>query len=748
MKLNVATFSPDKVESTEGIKETGNFKFAKDAQKMVFSIFTKSLYSNPIGSIVREITSNCFDSHQEAGVDAPVELTLTKENNQHYINFKDVGIGMSYERVTTIFAEYFNSTKRDDPNQIGGYGIGGKTPLAYSESFYLITNFDGKKYVWCIYKGEESPLYDLMSETSTKEHNGTTVKVPINTIDYSKFEYEMYRQLYYFENIIYGGFTSYLTNTYTIYQGKDFIYRGEDYSSRMHICLGRVAYPLDFSALGLNEQDFDVPVALKFNIGDIEVTPSRETIQYTDKTIKAIKKKLEVVKEELKTMMLKQYKNIASLADYYEVKKNFGQLVIDKDKGLTLQLRGVVKPDDLIYPKLADIRIPSTETLTDLLVDVKRMGKKSKKEKVWDEDLDSMGDWSNLYFIENTTRKVRRTQSWLKQQHENYYFVSSSEFIDADFFQNLEELILKNNNAEMIVKVGQDTYAELTAIKNATVSYVNKPTKHTVKQIRQLIEEGLDLIRSRSLVYEKIQVPADFKVLRNNEFGKEMLDRKMYVSVVKSNYHPKRKQTTFRELMSFKGTFIYGLREDERMMKENLDTLNGLGMVKKNDKTDFHGFTTTIQAIIVNKTALPLMKHLKNAVPYGDVYGKFVMKKRDKVMSVLEDRAFVSRYNKLNTLFFNKAITAADSKLKLYTDALKKRYNAASKSEHSYLSNLDFDKMKIDTKKVQVGFEKQFTYIESQMEKNNMIKYVNIPHWEDATKNKDLMKLIDLVYVK
>jgi hypothetical protein len=68
-----------------------------------------------------------------------------------------------------------------------------------------------------------------------------------------------------------------------------------------------------------------------------------------------------------------------------------------------------------------------------------------------------------------------------------------------------------------------------------------------------------------------------------------------------------------------------------------------------------------------------------------------------------------------------------------------------SKIKSAYV---DYDVLKIDLKKISSGMESSFAYVESQQKKNTMMGYVNISRWEDVTKNAELMKLINLVYVK
>lgn len=750
MKLDITTFSKNKVESTEDIKKTISFGFAKDAQKMVFTIFTKSLYSNPIGSIVREITSNCFDSHKEANIDEPVRVVLTKENNQHYISFIDVGVGMSYERITTVYSEYFNSTKRDDENQIGGFGIGGKTPLAYnSESFYLITNFNGVRYIYLVYKGENSPDIDPLSEEPTTEHNGTTIKIPVKNTDVSTFEHEINRQLYYFENVIFEGFSSDIKNDYTIYSGNHFLYRGLDYSSRMHICLGQVAYPIDYSALGLIEGDFMVPVALKFNIGEINVTASRENLDYNDETKKIIKKKIELVKNELKTMILSQYSNISSLEDYYITKKNFGLLTIDKEKGLSIRLSGVVSANELIYPKLGDIKIPSADTLIDIILEKKIMGKKKKKDSAWNGELFTMNMWKNIYYINNDTPKNRRTQSWLKVQHEFYHFVSPKTDVIEDNLNLLERVML---NGEIVdpKAIDLDIRTSMNEIRDELIPNGINPSKKIFNQIRLLFQEALDIITKNSIRYSDLKVPADFVMLRNNDFG-ALLNRNIKLRFTTGSYSYRYRcrcvQVLFKDLLSYKGTIVYCLRDDETSMISHISLLRELKLVREKEIFRLIDSNDSIRFVILNKNTIGLMKHLKNAIPYTEVYEKFIFKKRDYILTIFENKKFVERYNNTNTLFFNKALTSVDKKLKLHTDILIKNYEKVKECQNVSL-NVDLNKLKIDLQKIKSGYDKHFNYIEDQAAKNKMIHYVNIPTWDDATKNKELMELVNLVYKK
>ena len=64
----------------------------------------------------------------------------------------------------------------------------------------------------------------------------------------------------------------------------------------MHISLGSVAYPIDWDNLGIKEIALDV--ALKFNIGELDIIQTREDVKYTPRTKEAILEKIKLVQQE------------------------------------------------------------------------------------------------------------------------------------------------------------------------------------------------------------------------------------------------------------------------------------------------------------------------------------------------------------------------------------------------------------------------------------------------------------------
>lgn len=90
-----------------------------DSQKHKLWDLLQNPYKNSIGSIVREITSNCFDSHIEAGVTDAVIIKFDNNESDYSITFTDVGVGLSPERINNIYIKVLSSTKDNSNDFIG-----------------------------------------------------------------------------------------------------------------------------------------------------------------------------------------------------------------------------------------------------------------------------------------------------------------------------------------------------------------------------------------------------------------------------------------------------------------------------------------------------------------------------------------------------------------------------------------------------------------------------------------------------
>jgi len=265
----------------DGFDDTIQAGIRQDDLGLAFTMVSKNLYSNPIGSFIREITANAVDANYEAGHNHPVVIHIYNEDDTPYISFKDQGTGISPDRFKQIYMNIFASDKRDSNDKIGGWGIGSKSPLAYQEFFELITIHDGVKYHYLLDNSDTNLKAELLVEEDTLEHSGTTVIVELKPEDLLAVNKACHQQLSYFTDIYVQDENYYFDNEYTIYDAGDFLLKDKERPfDVMHLSINGVPYPINWRTLEL--EPYAVPVALKCTFEELDVTLSRESINYTE----------------------------------------------------------------------------------------------------------------------------------------------------------------------------------------------------------------------------------------------------------------------------------------------------------------------------------------------------------------------------------------------------------------------------------------------------------------------------------
>jgi hypothetical protein len=283
--------------------ERSNFRIAMNAK--MFKTLSDSLYQDKPGSIVREIVCNAVDAHRMAGkADVPVTVHLPNAL-EPWFSVRDEGVGLSDDDIRTVYSSYGESTKDQSNDQIGAFGLGSKTPFAYTDQFTVTSIHGGMKRIYVAVIGDDGmPHISLQSETVCGEHPGLEVTLAIKNEDARYFHYAVRHQLMFLP------VRPVLTNNLDDVSIKDIssgiklvkdgltVYEG-GYGcaiSNLWVTQGGVGYPLNITNLGDMPKDtkeflesLDAHGAvIDFPIGQIEVTASREGISYDDDTIKNI----------------------------------------------------------------------------------------------------------------------------------------------------------------------------------------------------------------------------------------------------------------------------------------------------------------------------------------------------------------------------------------------------------------------------------------------------------------------------
>lgn len=164
---------------------------------------------------------------------------------------------------------------------------------------------------------------NLVMEKPTEEKNGVevTIKNISNIVPYRK----ALKYIVFFPNVYVDGIDNKLNNT-KLKRFNNFAVASEPIDTK--ILLGNVLYPCNTRLLSVASKDFlnnieSSGIVIKFNVGEISITPNRESIIYSSDTISKIEDRIKAAKAELDTMVSNKFsKDYDNLYEYYKVTSN------------------------------------------------------------------------------------------------------------------------------------------------------------------------------------------------------------------------------------------------------------------------------------------------------------------------------------------------------------------------------------------------------------------------------------------
>jgi len=287
-------------------------------------------YKDPIKAILQELGSNAVDSHVRAGNDQPFSISLPGILNNQF-RIRDYGTGMSKDIIENVYTQWMNSDKRNSNTEIGCFGIGSKTPLAYTSSFNITSYVDGTVSMYSLCFNEVGiPELQHYGDFPTDEPNGVEISFSVKDEDFSRFSNAANSVYNYFsiKPLIDGVLpTKQLEVVSTGDRWK--IYNLEEtHSSRIVFVMGGVAYPMEsyyFKRYFNNIRNRQI--AIEVEIGSLDITPSRESLEITPKTSNTVNAELKRVYEEISENLVIEVDSIDSTisdwAYYNEVKNIF-----------------------------------------------------------------------------------------------------------------------------------------------------------------------------------------------------------------------------------------------------------------------------------------------------------------------------------------------------------------------------------------------------------------------------------------
>lgn len=545
-------------------------------------------YSDAVGSLIRETTSNALDSHREINSSEPIVVSFnTNEEGNYEFSVEDFGVGINKDTINNILRKYGKSTKRNSVNQLGAFGLGWKSPLAYTSGFYFIGRKDGIEIKCMMYEGEEDIKIDILHEGSTKERNGCKVIVPVKHSDKRDFIVKISEQLAYFENVYFN--VQNLNNDFKIHREEDFQYSDLCKDGNLHICLDNVYYPIDFQKLGVDV--INIPLGLRFSLTDgLFPVPNRESIKYTIEAKKIILDKINKVADWLAD---KYNKTIVDTKEIFDVMNHYNSSsrFLFLEEGLSVDIAKIVpytSAKSLNFPKIAGLKVLSTAKLMSIqnsfLSEYKKeysiyRNKISEEKNGYELDLSTVRSENDIYIFSDRLSSVKKD-----------YIKSLPKYSSTTYIVKKKPYFILGSSSSNYL-FDNSTFYRLLALSNIPKNQW-RDAINDFFYVRDLI------IKNRFIDVDKMVIPQSFIDSKKKSKGitisvknqKQVGDVLGKTCVALERYSDVKSTKLVSELykldkiQKFPGTIVYSTLE-------NYESLDKLYSLSKKDKVKFVVFS-------------------------------------------------------------------------------------------------------------------------------------------------------------
>ena len=296
----------DYTDISRGSLDEGSFTV--NASATMFYVTMSGIAKDKVAYPVREVCANAWDaSRGEFEVHLPTWVDMT-------FRVRDFGPGLSHAQVRDVYTRMFQSTKNDDNDQVGGLGLGCKSPFAYlitgglgntaasgAGSFNVTSYQQGTANYYVMSLATNGrPKWAQIGTAPTSEQDGLEVSFAVRNQDRERFHIAARDILWSFsprpsinlsnpwdEPII-----ARQAPGWTQYDPSSVPFHGPI------VRMGCVSYPIDPAAVGLTDWPWRyAPIMFDAEIGSLSVQASRESLssdQRTIDTLSACLKKFEI----------------------------------------------------------------------------------------------------------------------------------------------------------------------------------------------------------------------------------------------------------------------------------------------------------------------------------------------------------------------------------------------------------------------------------------------------------------------
>lgn len=282
-----------------GLGEGNAFKIAASAK--AFDILSSNLYQNKILAVIREVSCNAADAHHMVNKPlSQIKITFPTWTAPTF-SVRDFGPGLAHKSMLHLYTTFFMSDKDKSNYLIGGLGLGSKSPFSVADQFVVTSWHEGVKRQYICFKNAGIPAINLTHEGPSAEPSGLKVEVVVSTTrihDWATEAVNYFRWWPVAPDV--GGLSiNPIFDAGNLLLKSDTLVGGLPswaFSSQLSqpvAYMGMVPYSLNFSALPQLPPDVGKALSasgliLVFNIGELEINPSRETLSYNPATCQAL----------------------------------------------------------------------------------------------------------------------------------------------------------------------------------------------------------------------------------------------------------------------------------------------------------------------------------------------------------------------------------------------------------------------------------------------------------------------------
>lgn len=593
--------------------------------------------------------------------DVEIHYYESDTSSKDQLVIKDYGVGLGDKRLQGYFQLGY-STKRNWKKGIGKWGLGAKAALSTNIPYYkVITRHNGREFQFHVYSYKADSIVPSMDLTTgqvlphivfewidehgikqktnihyypTNKFNGT--EVILDVAKHKKNEYidAINHQLMYFENVLlYMHDNDELVKIERVaakifYEDDDIVLSDNNIYSRPHLVIDGVNYnDIDFLELEIEERRGNVGV--KVSAEEVEVTPSRESVIWSDRTRKAVLAKFEKVRETANRIIAEE---ISDEQDYVRWVQKIDTIKRGNTRHASVlsRLADIVSAESIRFPFFKgdkDLMYHGVLFLGHRIRFVTLVNLGTKKVIRRSEAIKHTKDinWDNVYFKDvRTSNKVDTALLALNPQ--GFYVVEPELDFDTEKIgaipieKQISDLEKKFPGASKVINLVKAStaikkYSEINA--DDIVAYSDDEDTATESEL-QLTPEQKRKLDNKILMKSLQMVKSGYGGTYNGKYQ------------AYENFF----ETTGQEIIEAKHLIIYGTKEDkeelaciayivtERDDFTSYGTMYGNTEMSSYANSGIHG-AESVDILMVAKNNLQYVEQNPRAIHVRDLYIKF-----------------------------------------------------------------------------------------------------------------------------